>query len=50
MLRNFEHETIAVVGRLERIENGGQIAVELDVDDSADHLGDAAGGIRRYSP
>ena len=29
MLRDFEHETIAVVDRLERVENGRQVAVEL---------------------
>ena len=45
MLRNFEHETIAVVGRLERVEDGRQVAVELHVDDGADHLCDAAGGV-----
>ena len=46
LLGDFEHEAIAVVDRLERVENGGQVAVELHVDDGADHLGDAAGGIR----
>ncbi len=46
MLGNFEHEAIAVIGRLQRIENGRQIAVELHVDDGADHLRDSAGGIR----
>ena len=46
LLGDFEHEAMAVVGRLEGVENGGQVAVELHVDDGADHLGDAAGGIR----
>jgi hypothetical protein len=45
MLRNLEDKTIAVVGRLKRVEDGGQLAVELHVDDGADHLGDAAGGV-----
>ena len=45
LLGDLEHEAIAVVDRLERVENWGQVAVELHVDDSADHLGDAAGGI-----
>ena len=46
MLSDFEHKAIAIVDRLERVENGRQVAVELHVDDGADHLGDAAGGIR----
>ena len=46
MLRDFEHKTIAVVNRLERVENRRQIAVELHIDHGADHLGDATGGIR----
>ena len=50
MLRDFEHKAIAVVDRLKRVENGRQVAVELHVDDGADHLGDAAGGIRDISP
>ena len=45
LLGDFEHEAVAVVDRLERVENRGQVAVELHVDDGADHLGDAAGGI-----
>ena len=46
MLRDFENEAIAVVDRLERVEDRRQVAVELHVDDGADHLGDAAGGVR----
>ena len=34
---------VAVVLGLQRIENLRQMAVELHVDDGADHLGDAAG-------
>ena len=46
MLRDLEHEPVAVVDRLERVQNRRQVAVELHVDDGADHLGDAAGGVR----
>ena len=40
MLRDFEHEAVAAVGRLERVQDLGQMAVELHVDDGADHLRD----------
>ena len=43
MLRHFEHQTIAAVIGLERIQDRRQIALELHVDDGADHLGDLAG-------
>ena len=46
MLGDLEHQAGAVVDRFERVEDRRQVAVELDVDDGADHLGDAAGGIR----
>ena len=46
LLGDFEHELVAIVVGRQRIENGRQVAVELDVDDGADHLGDAAGGVR----
>ena len=46
VLGDFEHQAVAVVVGLERVENRRQVAVELHVDDGADHLGDAAGGIR----
>ena len=45
LLGDFEHEAVPVVVRLEGVENRRQIAVELHVDDGADHLGDAAGGV-----
>ena len=48
MLRDFEHEAVAVVGRLQRVEDRRQFALELHVDDGADHLGDAAGGVWRW--
>ena len=46
VLGDFEHEAAAPVGRFERVENRRKVAVELHVDDGADHLDDAAGGIR----
>ena len=45
LLGDFEHELVAVVVGHQRVENRRQVAVELDVDDGADHLGDAAGGV-----
>src|SRR5262249_49752031 len=41
MLRDLEHEAIAAVLGLERVENGRQVAFELHVDDGAHDLGDA---------
>ena len=43
MLGDLEHEPVAVVLGLERIQDRRQVAVELHVDDGAGHLGDAAG-------
>jgi hypothetical protein len=43
MLRNFQHQTVAGVLRLQRIENCRQVTFELDVDDGADDLRDASG-------
>src|SRR6185437_6646361 len=54
VLRYFEHEThflagarIGVLG-FERVQDRGKVAIELDVDDGADHVGEAAfgGGFR----
>ena len=45
VLRDFEHEARAIVHCFERVEDSRQIALELHVDDGADHLRDAAGGI-----
>ncbi len=42
MLGDFEHQAVAAVPGLDRIENGRQMALELHVDDGADHLGNAA--------
>jgi hypothetical protein len=44
MLGHFENQTVAVVGGFQRGENGGQFAVERNVDDGADDLADLAGG------
>ena len=46
VLRHLEHQARAVVDRLERVEDRRQFALERHVDDGADHLGDAAGGVR----
>src|SRR3546814_9945250 len=43
MLRDFEDEAVAAIVGFERVQNRGQFAVELDVDDGADDLRDAAG-------
>ena len=42
MLRDLEHEAAALVLRLKCVQNGGQMAFELHVDDGAHHLADAA--------
>ena len=46
VLRDFQNQPRASVVGFQRVENGRQFAVELHVDDGADHLGDAAGGVR----
>src|SRR6202163_58709 len=43
MLRDLEHQAVAAVLRLERVQNGRQMAFELHVDDGADDLRDASG-------
>ena len=46
MLRDFEHEAVAVVRRLERVENRGEaILLEGHVDDGADDLADTADAV-----
>ena len=42
MLRHLEHQPLAVVLRLERVQDRRQVAFELHVDDGADDLGDAS--------
>ena len=45
MLRDFENEAVALVRRLQGVEDFRQMPVELHVDDGADDLGDAPGGL-----
>ena len=45
MLRHFEHQAVAAVLGLERVQDRGQVALELHVDDGADDLGDLADGV-----
>ncbi len=42
MLRHLEHQVTALILDRERVQNGGQIAVEMDVDHGAQHLRDLA--------
>jgi hypothetical protein len=42
VLRDLEDEALAIVHRLERIQDRGKLAVELNVDDGPDHLRDFA--------
>ncbi len=43
MLRHFEHQAVAVVDGLQRVQDGRQVAVERDVHHGADDLADLAG-------
>src|SRR5690606_29793929 len=38
VLRDFQNQAVAVIVRLERIQNGGKLTVELHVDDGARNL------------
>ena len=40
VLGNFEHKTLAAIVGVERVQDLGQVIVELNVDNSADDLGD----------
>ena len=42
LLRDFEHQPVALVGGLQRVEDRRQVAVEMHVDDGADDLGDTS--------
>ena len=42
MLGDFQHQAIALVRGLQRIEDGRQITLELHVNDCADYLGDVS--------
>ncbi len=41
MLGDLEHEAVAVILRFQRVEDVGQLVLELHVDDGAHHLADA---------
>ena len=43
MLGDFEHQAVAAVLGLDRVQNRRQMAFELHVDDGADDLRDASG-------
>ena len=42
MLRHFEHQGAAAVVDVQRVQDRRQLAVEMDIDDGADDLGDRA--------
>src|SRR5215467_9785483 len=42
MLRYFEHQAVAAIFGLERVEDRRQVILELDVDDGADDLRDSS--------
>ena len=52
MLRHFEHQRAAAVIDVQRVQDRRQFAVEMDIDDRADDLGDRAdiimGGAGRH--
>ena len=42
MLRDLEHQAVALVLGLQRVEDRRQMVLELHVDDGADDLGDVS--------
>ncbi|MEN9754642.1 MAG: hypothetical protein RLZ07_1024, partial [Pseudomonadota bacterium] len=42
MLRDFEHEAVAIVRRFERIQDFREMSIKLHVNDGADDLSDFA--------
>ena len=42
LLRDFQHQAVALVGGLQSVEDRRQVFVEMHVDDSADDLGDVS--------
>ncbi len=40
MLRDFQHQPVALVAGFERVQNRRQMVLELHVDDGADNLSD----------
>ena len=47
MLRDFEHQAVAAVRGLERVQDRRQVILELHVDDGADDLGDLSDCVGR---
>ena len=47
MLRDFEHQAVAAVLGLERVQDRRQVILELHVDDGADDLGDLSDCVGR---
>jgi hypothetical protein len=45
VLRDLQHQAVALVLGLERVEDRRQVILKFDVDDGADDLGDASGFI-----
>jgi hypothetical protein len=45
MLRHLEHQPLALVLGVERVQDRGQLALELHIDHGAQDLGDLADGI-----
>ena len=45
VLRDFQHQLLAVVVCRQRVQNCGQVVVELHVNDGADHLRDFTSGL-----
>ena len=50
MLRDFEHQAVALVLGLQRIEDRRQVILEMHVDDGADDLGDVSDFVRHRGP
>ena len=49
MLGDFEHQAVAAVVGLERVQDRRQVILELHVDDGADDLGDLSDCVRRVA-
>ena len=50
MLRHFQHQPVALVLGLERVQDRRQVALELHVDDGADDLGDSSDWLGSRQP
>ena len=50
MLGDFEHQAVALVLGLQRVEDRRQVVLELHVDDGADDLGDASDFAGHHGP